>query len=341
MFKSQTEIDWLDQPTSYFGVRRVGHSLRILATMGNDQKLVGLVAAPHTPFDKQGKVALDVIDQQAVLLKEQGVIGGFVCGTTGEGASLSSAERRAVAERWGTVTSEEFKVIVHVGHSSVEEACELARHAEECGAWGISIVAPFYFKPGTVEELTVFCRQVCASAPRLPFYYYHSPGITGVRLSPADFLRHAGEQIPNLRGVKFNDGDLFEYQRCLAIDGGRFDIPFGVDEALIGGIASGAMGAVGSTYNYAAPLYLDLIEAFQLRNMDAAREYSQRAVGLVEILTRYGAVAAGKAIMSLHGIHCGDPRSPIPALSGGARVRLLAEVEQLNVLRQRKPAFAV
>ena len=300
-------------------------------------RLNGLIAAPHTPFDPSGEVALDVIAHQAAHLIEQGVTGAFICGTTGEGVSLTNSERRLMAEHWVAAGGDCLKVIVHVGHTSLREAQELASHAEICGAWGTSAVAPYFFKPKDIGELVNFCAAIASSAPNLPFYYYHSPGMTGVDLTPVEFLAAGAQCIDNLAGIKFNDGNLFEYQRCLAFEGGRFDIPFGVDEALIGAIAVGATSAVGSTYNYAAPLYLELIAAFHRGEMAIARACSQRAVSIVELLVKYGGVAAGKYLMSLHGIDCGGPRAPISPLSAAAGGELLSVVDRMGVIKRVVP----
>ncbi|MDG2125808.1 MAG: dihydrodipicolinate synthase family protein [Verrucomicrobiales bacterium] len=301
------------------------------------KRLSGLIAAPHTPFDTTGDVALDVIPRQATHLIDQGITGAFVCGTTGEGASLTVAERCAVTERWVSAAGADLKIIAHVGHTSLGDARTLALHAGSCGAWATSAVAPFYFKPPAVHDLTKHCAEIASAAPHIPFYYYHSPGMTGVNLSPTNFLADAADKIPNLAGIKFNDGDLFQYQRCLAFDNGRFDIPFGVDEALIGGLAAGATSAVGSTYNYAAPIYLELIDAFHRGDMHTARSASQQAVRIVELLIEFGPVAAGKAIMSLHGIDCGSPRSPFSPLAPNTKANLLAAVTEIGLAT---PAYA-
>ena len=298
--------------------------------MIDHQRLHGLIAAPHTPFDATGAVALDVIEQQAAVLSAQGVAGVFVCGTTGEGVSMTNAERRAVVERWCTAAGDELKVIAHVGHTALEDACALARHAEKMGAWAVSSVAPFYFKPFTARDLVDYCAAVAGTVPQLPFYYYHSPGMTGVNVSPVAFLDE-GRRIANLAGIKFNDGDLFEYQRCLAYQNGCFDLPFGVDEALIGGLAAGATSAVGSTYNYAAPIYLEMMEAIADGDLATAQACSRKAVAVVELLVKFGAVAAGKALMSLHGVECGAPRPPIRPLTAESRARLLEEAQCLGI----------
>ncbi len=78
--------------------------------------VTGLVPAPHTPMHADGSVNLDTIDKQAELLIANGVSGVFVCGTTGEGMSLTVQERLDIAERWQALAGDTLQVIVHVGH---------------------------------------------------------------------------------------------------------------------------------------------------------------------------------------------------------------------------------
>ena len=76
--------------------------------------LSGLVAAPFTPFRPNGDLALETIPQIAALLARNGVKGAFVCGTTGEGSSLTSEERREVAAAWRAAAPPGLALTVHV-----------------------------------------------------------------------------------------------------------------------------------------------------------------------------------------------------------------------------------
>lgn len=301
--------------------------------MGNFEHISGLIAAPHTPLNSESEVNEGAIDLQIEFLAAQGLAGVFVNGTTGEGLSLTGAERRSIIEKWCGQAPADLKVIAHVGHHSVSEASALSRHAAEVGAYGVAVTAPSFIKPETVAGLIDFCAPIAAAAPDLPFYYYHFPGLTGVDLSMRKFLEQGGPRIPNLAGIKYTHMDLFGYQQCLMVEGGRFDILWGVDEALLGALAVGAVGAVGSTYNYAAANYLQLMEAFAAGEMQEARRCSQASVALVEILVEYGVLASGKALMSLHGVDCGPPRPPVAALTAAKRDEMLARVEALGVIQ--------
>ena len=293
--------------------------------------LSGLIAAPYTALHADGSVNLDRIEQQAELLLESGVQGAFVCGTTGEYASLRVDERLRIAERWCAVAGRELPIIVHVGHNCLADAQELASHAARVGAQAIAALAPSYFKPAAVEDLLTFCAAVAAAAPDLPFYYYDIPGMTGVRLPAAEFLHRGGERIPSLAGVKFSHSDLFELQQCLRVRDGAFDVLCGSDELLLAAWALGCNGAVGSTYNYAAPVYQCLLRAFEAGNHEAARAEQAKVVELVRALVQFGVFAAGKAIMGMLGVDCGPLRPPLANLSAEQVRALRARLAALNV----------
>ena len=146
-------------------------------------RIKGLVAAPFTPFKKDGEVNMAVIETLAASLVINKVAGAFVCGTTGEGVSMTIAERMKVAAQWQACAEKKLRVIVHVGHTSLGDCRALAAHAQKIGASAVGCMAPFCFKPTKVEDLVAFCAEVASAAPDLPFYYYHIPCVTGVTLS--------------------------------------------------------------------------------------------------------------------------------------------------------------
>lgn len=274
------------------------------------EKLTGLIAAPHTPFTADGSVNYPVIDQIAAHLIKQGVKGAYVLGTTGEGIHCSVDERKKIAERWVSASAGKLSITLHTGALSIADSVELSRHAETLDIFATSVIGPCFFKPGNIEDLVEYCRINAAAAPSKGFYYYHS-GMSGVNLDMEQFLQVAADRIPNLTGMKFNSSDMYEYQRCVRVNNGQFDIPFGVDEFLPAGLACGAVGAVGSTYNYAAPLYLRLIESFNRGDQADVAGCMDKVIAIIRVLVQYGGVAAGKVAMKLHGIDVGDPRRPL------------------------------
>lgn len=294
----------------------------------------GLLAAVHTPLHPNGELNAGAIPRQAALLREQGVLGAFVCGTTGEGPSLSSAERMAVAEAWKKALPE-GRLILNVGHNSLAEARELALHAQSLGPDAIAVHPPCYFRPQSVDLLVDCVASVAEHAPLLPLYYYHIPSLTGVRLPMDRFLARASERIPTLCGLKFSDPDLAQLAACLAP--ASIDILYGVDEMLLGALATGATGAIGATYNFAAGHFRRLMHAFQTGDMRRAQQLSRRSVRLADILQAHGVIAATKAAMQLCGVDLGPVRAPLQQVTEPES--LLAELRQLGILHGHTAAY--
>jgi N-acetylneuraminate lyase len=301
-------------------------------------KLTGLVAATHTPFTADGSLNLGAVEKQAAHLLATGVTAAFINGTTGESHSLTLDERMVLADRWATVTrGTPLKLIVHVGANSLRDAATLAAQAQSLNAHAISALAPSYFKPRSIDTLIACCAEITRAAPATPFYYYDIPSMTGVSLPMPDFLAAAPEKLPTLAGVKFSNPDLMAYQKCLHADAGRFDIPWGTDEYLLAALALGAAGAVGSSYNFAAPIYTRMINAFRKNDLESARKEQYRSVQLIDLLASHGYMPAAKATMSFLGIDVGPARLPHPRLTPAQTTQLRTALEALGFFDGLRP----
>ena len=277
--------------------------------------LEGLVAATFTPIGADGSPDTAAIRPMLDFLVQQGIAGLYVLGSTGEGVSLSAEERCQVAEAFVHAADGRLPVIIQVGCESLVQARGLAMHAQAVGADAISAVSPLYFKPDSAETLVASMAEIASGAPELPFYYYHIPTVTGVAVSMIDFLQLAADRIGNLRGIKFTSTNVFEFQSCVEFAQDRFEILWGLDEMLLSGLMAGARAAVGSTYNFAAPIYQRLLSAYACGDLDAARRAQSQSQALVRTFIPYGPRAAQKAIMEMVGVECGPPRLPVATLS--------------------------
>lgn len=299
-------------------------------------QLTGLVAAPHTPMNADGSLNPSVISAQAQLLLESGVGGAFVCGTTGESLSLTVKERVAVTEAWCEAAAGKLTIVVHVGSNSLLEARVLASHAQQCGVSAIAAMAPSFFK-SSLDELIAYCAAVAEAAPQTPLYYYDIPSMTNVPIPTARFLEQGAKTIATLHGVKFTNNDLVTLQECLALE--AFDIVFGYDELLLAGLALGVKGAVGSTYNFAAPIYQRLIAAFERGDLETARHAQLQSVRLIRMLQEFGFSRASKAMMKLIGVDCGPVRLPLKPMTEGEASELHKRVGAMEGLSRSIRAF--
>lgn len=291
----------------------------------------GLTAAVHTPMHADGSLWLEQIEPLVAHLADIDVSALYVCGSTGESASLTSSERKKVAEAFASVAAGRFPVAVQVGHNCLQESCELAAHAQRIGVAAISATAPSYFKPDNGDILLECLAMIANSAPELPFYYYHIPTLVDVRVDIPTLLKRAQSRVPSFRGVKFTSAAIWEYQACVGVDQGYFDCLFGLDEMLLPALSVGARGAIGSTYNFAAPVYHQLIAAFARGDLQEARLMQDRAIRMIRTLTQHGGMPAIKATMKLVGIDCGPTRLPLARLSTDAIGQLERDMSDVGL----------
>jgi N-acetylneuraminate lyase len=296
----------------------------------NKFHLTGLVAAPFTPFDANGDLNLAMIPRLAAHYVATGVSGAFVCGTTGEGSSMSNEERMIAAAAWRKAAAGKLNLIVHAGHNSLADSRALAAHAEKIGADAVAAVAPCFFRPGSVSELVDWCAGIADAAPATPFYYYHMPAMTGVNFAMADFAPLAARRIPNFGGIKFTHENIMDFSSALAAGAGAYDVLFGRDEILLSALVMGATGAVGSTYNYAAPLYNRAIKAFNAGDMAAARKEQLKSIQFIEVFCKHGGMSANKAIMKLIGLDCGPVRRPLSQITPAQEAALKADLARIG-----------
>src|SRR5690349_368051 len=175
-------------------------------------KITGLIAATFAAYREDGTINLELIPSIVDKMVNDGLSGVFICGTNGEGPNLTIEERMAIAEAYVKAAAKRILVLVHVGHSSIQECRKLAAHAEQIGADAISSVAAFYFKPTSVDNLVKSMAEIASAAPNTPFYYYSIPTLTGVGMDMITFLEQAEKVIPNLAGIKYTASTLHEYQ---------------------------------------------------------------------------------------------------------------------------------
>lgn len=303
----------------------------------NRLNIKGLVAASFTPFNTDGSVNLSAIAKMATHLESWKCAGVFVNGTTGESLSLTVEERKSIASEWcRAARGSGLSVIIHVGHNSIAAAADLACHAEESGADAIGMMPPCYLKPASAEDLVDCCRQVAQQAPGLPFYYYHIPDLTGVTISMIEFLEKASAAIPNLGGIKYTCADLAEFLQCLNYKEGSFDLLFGRDEALLAGLVLGAESAIGSTYNFAAPVYARIIKNFNQGRLEEARKDQLFMADIVTLMKKYGFLPAAKAVMAMIDVPAGPARLPLRELSDEQKASLRDELENTGFFERIK-----
>ena len=296
------------------------------------EKIKGLIDAPFTPFHEDGSLNLAPIPEYAALLARNGLKGVFINGSSGEGYMLTEEERMQLAEAWMAAVPEDFKVIVHVGSTSVMSSRRLAEHAQKIGAWGLGAMATPFPKIGSIEQLCRYCEEIASAAPELPFYYYHIPAFNGAFLSMYDFLKAVDGRIPNFAGIKYTFESLYEYNRCRRYQNGKFDMLHGQDETILPCLAmGGAQGGIGGTTNYNGRCLTGILEAWKKGDLEKARQLQDFAQDVIDVICNFrGNIVGGKRIMKLIGLDLGPNRVPFMSVTEEEEQELRRQLEAID-----------
>lgn len=278
-------------------------------------KFKGLIAAVVTPMDEKGEINLSLIDAYAKFLINRGVNGVFVNGTTGEGLLLDTKERISITEEWMKY-SDDLKILVHVGSTSVKVAKELAEHAEHVAVDAISCMGPCFLPPKNTKELVEFNMQIADRAPNTPYYYYHIPNVSAVHIDMIDFLNEGNKVIPNLNGLKYTSYNTMEEQMCIKFKNEKFDILHGHDESLLLGLTMGAEGGIGTSYNVTSLFFNEILKSFRDGNITEAMELQYEANRFIQLLLQYeNSIVSIKSMLNILGLNCGPCRLPLRNLT--------------------------
>jgi N-acetylneuraminate lyase len=294
-------------------------------------KIEGLIVPVFTPMDECREIDLGRIEEYSGFLKAKNVDGVFVCGSSGEGMLLSCDERKQVTEAWTPYISDHFKLIVHIGAANYKDAQDLAKHAEAYGAYAISSMGPVFLQPKTVEDLVGYCSKIASAVPNLPFYYYHIPVRTNVNFKMIDFLACGEDVIPNLAGIKFTNSNMMDMLQCIKYKSGKYDILHGADEMFLCGLSIGIKGGIGTTFNFIPDVFHQITDLFNQGRIGEAAELQYFVTNTIKIISKYGGgIVAGKAIMGLSGLSCGQCRLPLPSISDESVKQMEKDLAAIN-----------
>jgi len=239
-----------------------------------------VITAMVTPFTADGELDHEGAAELARWLVEQGNDALVLSGTTGEAACLTDEEQIAL---WHTVRGAvDVPLIAGSGTNDTRHAAELTAAAAGAGMDAVLIVTPYYNRPSQAGIEAHF-HHVCA-ATELPVIVYDIPVRTGRKISTDLILRMARE-IPNVVGLKDAAGDPGATARVIADAPEGFEVLSGDDTLTLPLLAVGAVGVIGVATHWAAPVMVQMIEAFNAGDRERARQLNARMIESYEFET--------------------------------------------------------
>ncbi|MBB4583708.1 4-hydroxy-tetrahydrodipicolinate synthase [Rhizobium aethiopicum] len=271
----------------------------------------GSITALVTPFadGKVDEIALRSLIEWQIA---EGTSGLAPCGTTGESPTLSHAEHKRVVELAISAANGRVPVIAGAGSNSTEEAISFVRHAQEAGADGLLIVAPYYNKP-TQGGIYQHFKAIDAEAT-VPIIVYNIPGRSVIDIE-VETLARIFRDCPNVKGVKDATGNLLRPSLERMACGNEFNLLTGEDGTALGYMAHGGHGCISVTANVAPRLCADFQRACLKGDFAAALALQDRLMPLHRALFLETSPAGVKfALAQLLKIR-GDLRLPLVEVS--------------------------
>lgn len=269
-------------------------------------EFTGSIVALPTPF-RDDRLDLDAfrgLIEQHVLAKTSGLL---VCGTTGEGCTLTEAERKTMIAAAVRFAGGRSPIIAGVGSNSTRATTQLARFAEQAGADGLLVVTPYYNKPSPAGLMLHFGS--IADAVQIPIILYNVPSRTSLDLEP-QLVRELCERYENIVGIKEVTNSESRIAELCAIDG--LAVFCGEDSALVEFAAAGAQGAIGVIANLAPDAVATLLAA---RDMAEARSINDGLAHLLRALYLETNPVPLKAALAQLGRCSSEVRAPLAPLS--------------------------
>lgn len=282
----------------------------------------GVWVAMVTPWDEtQGTPRWDVLTKLINRFAQTGVDGLFILGTTGEGALLTSEERKCFTEAVLKEARKKLPVIVHTGHDRTSIAIELSVHAKAAGAAAIALSAPARYHLDK-DELAAHFIKVAQAVEDFPVFLYDIPCATGNPLS-ADLLVFISERAPNVIGVKVSRSDWEAWEGYLAL--AELMVLFvGTDTMCLPALLMGASGIVSGPANLLPELYVQLYRTVCTGDIAQAKTYQDLIRRLCQAIHYGTPLAFIKEGLEVLGLAVGPALSPLRSL----RPTELAEVRQ-------------
>lgn len=211
-----------------------------------EMKWAGVMPATTTAFDEQLNIDHEFVARHANWVIDHGCTGIVTPGSLGESATLSFDEKLAIWKTLIAAVGDRVPVVAAIASLSTNEAVRLARNAADVGCSGLMVLPPYVYRSDW-REMKAHIEAVFR-ATRLSCMLYNNPVAYGTDFLPEQIKELTGEH-ENLEAVKESSTDVRRVTWIRELVGDRLAIFVGVDDAIVEGIAVGAVGWIAGLVN--------------------------------------------------------------------------------------------
>lgn len=289
----------------------------------------GSFPALVTPFKTNLDVDFEAYGRLLEWHIERGSNGLVPCGCTGEAATLSHDEQKAVIKFAVERVAGRVPVIAGTGSNNTREAIGLTQYAKEVGADGALLITPYYNKPTAAGQVAHY-RAIAEAIDGLPIMLYNVPGRTGTKISPETIAEL--NKIANIVSVKEACGDIDQVSSILALC--DINVMSGDDSLTLPMIAVGAKGVVSVAANVAPAEVAELCRHANAGNFEAARTMHYQLLPLFKVLFVESNPLPVKSALAQMGLIENVLRLPLTPALESTSAKVKAVLESMGILAQ-------
>lgn len=283
-----------------------------------------------TPMKEDGTVNFDVLGEIIEFQIQNKTDAIITCGTTGESATMSDAEKIDVIKYTVNKVAGRIPVIAGTGSNNTEHALKMSKEAEKLGVDALLIVTPYYNKTsqkGLIEHYTYIADNV-----KLPIILYNVPSRTGVSIKPETYLELS--KHPNIVATKEANGDLSSIAKTISLCKDNLAIYSGNDDQIIPILSLGGLGVI-SVFANVCPLEChDINHKYFSGDINSARELFIKSNDLMNMLFCDVNPIPVKEAMNQIGFKCGKCRLPLVSLSDENKENLINSMKNFGLLKK-------
>ncbi|MGC1392346.1 MAG: 4-hydroxy-tetrahydrodipicolinate synthase [Bacteroidales bacterium] len=295
--------------------------------MKDTKKFRGTGVAIVTPFKNDSSIDFAALGRVVNHVINGGVNYIVVLGTTGESATLTKDEKKAIISYVVEVTDNRVPLVTGIGGNSTQEVINCIRHTNLTGVDGILSVAPYYNKPNQ-RGLFLHFKAIATCSP-VPVILYNVPGRTCSNITSETCLELANE-CENIVAIKEASGDMAQIMRIIRSKPDNFSVISGDDMITLPIIASGGSGVISVLANAFPAVTSDLVTNALKNNFKSAREIQLRYLEMIELLFTDGNPAGVKAMLSIMNLCQNFLRLPLVPVNRTINTRIQKAIDEVN-----------
>jgi 4-hydroxy-tetrahydrodipicolinate synthase len=291
------------------------------------KKLKGTGVAIVTPFKNDSSIDFAALGRVIDHVISGGVNYIVAIGTTGESATLSRDEKKAILSYVVESVDNRVSIVYGIGGNNTQEVISSIRHTDLSGVDGILSVAPYYNKP-TQRGLFLHFKEIANYSP-VPVIIYNVPGRTSCNVS-ADTCLELARGFENIIGIKEASGDMTQIMKIIKGKPENFNVISGDDMLTLPIIAAGGSGVISVLANAFPERTSELVNQAMKNNYKSAREIQFRFLEMIELLFTEGNPAGVKDMLNIMNLCSNVVRLPLVSVSRTLHTRIQKAIEEVS-----------